>query len=679
MGVEGARSSDEPNAIAAEAKARLQGQDGQDLCPAKASVLESLARGVDTQLYAAAGSGRTALYGAWLSAVGGKSLIVCGGAEEAEKIVSSVRTFGVVATVATAAEDLKGAFTSENACVVSCPAAVAAFLKTKTASIVVDRCVVDSVDSIISHGPLSDLESCLLSFRDFNPEAQIVLIGSEPSLNISALSRRFLREPQTCSIKGVTVQNMEHVYYEVETSLLAKPQALCDLVELEGGSPCIVFCNSPSDADFADVILRKRGVASMKLIGYVPQLKLSKALQQLQKKEITTLVLTDVAARGISLEDFAVVVNYSVPTDPEVYFHRYSASPESQTKKVISLVAALDISNFHYLKKLGKLEFIQGELPAPEQLFLGKFGQLKEQAIEKALVNDSGIAAMVDKILADEKARDIAALLVFNTLSVIPSLKAAASAREEAQEYEEEDEDDQQPQPGDRRRGRGQQGRDRDRDSRDSRDSRGSRDSRDSRGGRGDRRGGRSQDRGFDSYGQEGDGYEAHSDEGHQGRRGGRRGGDGERGDRGGDSRERQQRPPRKPMIVDKEARLYVGVGKNHGVSDAALTQDVVSLCGVEASDVHRVSVREFYSFIDVPEAVANQVIDKLGEHQAASTGEKYFVKKAVTLSIPREGTPDEASSSDDGGSYEEHEMAHTSRNEGVDDGPTMLSVDDQP
>jgi hypothetical protein len=101
-------------------------------------------------------------------------------------------------------------------------------------------------------------------------------------------------------------------------------------------------------------------------------------------------------------------------------------------------------------------------------------------------------------------------------------------------------------------------------------------------------------------------------------------------------------------------------------------------LCGVEASDVHRVSVREFYSFIDVPEAVASQVIDKLGEHQAAGTGERYFVKKAVTLSIPREGTAEEAPSSDDGGSYEEHESAHTSRNEGVDEGPTMLSVDEQ-
>jgi superfamily II DNA/RNA helicase len=177
------------------------------------------------------------------------------------------------------------------------------------------------------------------------------------------------------------VTDIKHVYYEVGTTLLAKPQALCDLVELEGASTCLVFCNSPSDADFADVILKKRGLTSTKLIGYVPQLKLSKAIQQIQKKEVMTLVLTDVAARGVPLEEFDVVVNYSIPTDPEVYFHRYSGDAGGQTKKVVSLVAPLDIANFHYLKKLGKLEFVQESLPSPEQLFVTKYSQLQSQAL----------------------------------------------------------------------------------------------------------------------------------------------------------------------------------------------------------------------------------------------------------------------------------------------------------
>jgi superfamily II DNA/RNA helicase len=486
---------------------------------------------------------------------------------------------------------------------------------------------------------------------------------------------------------------MEHIYYEVGTSLLAKPQALCDLVEYESGKSCIIFCNSPSDADFADVILKKRGIASVKLIGYVPQLKLSKAIQQLQKKEITALVLTDVAARGVPLEEFEVVVNYSVPVDPEVYFTRYAAEGETKTKKVVSLVAAMDITNFHFLKKLGKVEFVQSEPPTAEQLFVGKFNQLREQAIEKAAAGDTSLNELVEKVLADDKARDIVALLLNNTLTVIPALKAASTpAREERSDFEEEFDEVGQPdfdrQDRGDRRGRDRMDRGgRDRDNRGNRDVRGNRDDRDNRGNRDDRGGRRHRDESFDEgdEGFQGQPYEEGSSE----RRGGRRGQGGERGDRGdrgdrgerGEGRRQRQREPRKPMVVDKEARLYVGVGSNKGISADALKEQVVNSCGIQATDVHRVSLRGAYAFVDVPESVADQVVEKLGETEAKGTGEKFFVKKAVTLSIPREPTAEElaALQAEDSFSDSRHdEGADSHHDDGGEEGPTLLAVDDQ-
>lgn len=486
---------------------------------------------------------------------------------------------------------------------------------------------------------------------------------------------------------------MEHIYFEVGTSLLAKPQALCDLVEYEGGHSVIIFCNSPSDADFADVILKKRGVSSVKLIGYVPQLKLSKAVQQLQKKEITALVLTDVAARGIPLEEFDVVVNYSIPQDPEVYFTRFVAEGETKTKKVVSLVSAMDITNFHFLKKLGKCEFVQAEPPTAEQLFASKFTQLRDQAIEKAAAGDTSLNELVEKVLSDDKAREIVGFLLGNTLTVIPALKAAASpAREERAEDEDEDEDDvgqpdfdRQDRDGNRRDRRG--GRDR----RGNREARGNRDDRDNRGNRDDR-GGRRQHR-DDSFDDGDEGYQGqgNQDEGNgNGRRGRGRGQQGERGDRGergerGEGRRQRQREPRKPMMVDKEARLYVGVGSNKGISADELKEQVISACGVQPTDIHRVSLRGAYAFVDVPEAVADQVVDKLSDTEAKGTGEKYFVKKAVTLSIPREPTAEELAAmqtehSDEdynGNGHGDHD-AHGDAGSADEEGPTLLAVDDQ-
>jgi hypothetical protein len=92
------------------------------------------------------------------------------------------------------------------------------------------------------------------------------------------------------------------------------------------------------------------------------------------------------------------------------------------------------------------------------------------------------------------------------------------------------------------------------------------------------------------------------------------------------------------------------------------------------------VSIRECYSFIDVPEAVAGQVIEKLSEHQVSGSGEKYFVKKAVTLSIPREPTAEELAASRDAGfSDDAHNGSHASHDDGGEgEGPTMLALDEQ-
>lgn len=502
---------------------------------------------------------------------------------------------------------------------------------------------------------------------------------------------------------------MEHIYYEVGTSLLAKPQALCDLVEFEAGHSCVVFCNSPSDADFADVILKKRGIASLKLIGYVPQIKLSKAIQQLQKKEITVLVLTDVAARGVPLEEFNVVINYSVPADPEVYFQRFVAEGETKTQKVLSLVSAMDITHFHFLKKSEKVEFIQAEPPTPEQIFAGKFTQLRDQAVERAEAGEPALTELVDKVLADEKSREVISFLLNNTLTVIPALRAAtAPAREERSEFDEDDFEDDSSQPDfdklERSNGR--------RGGRDRREGRGGRDRGDR--GRGNRSGGRG--RYQDDFGDEDRQPSFFSEDEGAGNgrrsRGGRdRGERGDRGDRGGrgerslqDGREgRRQRQPRKPMVVDKEARLYVGTGANQGLSEQALKDQVAATCGVSTNEIHRVSVRGAYSFVDVPENVADQVVEKLSEADApGNEGSKYFVKKAVTLSIPREPTPEELAalqsenderydSSDDGaeGFEDRPENAPRRRSQrdedvagddviGDDEGPTLLAVDDQ-
>ena len=106
-----------------------------------------------------------------------------------------------------------------------------------------------------------------------------------------------------------------------------------------------------------------------------------------------------------------------------------------------------------------------------------------------------------------------------------------------------------------------------------------------------------------------------------------------------------------------------------------------MNACGVQASDVHRVSLRGAYAFVDVPESVADQVVEKLSATEAKGTGEKFFVKKAVTLSIPREPTAEELAALQSEDSFSDHgrdEGAESRHDDGAEEGPTLLAIDDQ-
>ena len=304
------------------AASKLHEIRGASLASSEQAALTQMLAGSDTLSFSSNSKNGRQVYGTALQGLGGRALVLCASTETAHEIGEVFSELGVKASIAHSGEVFAATSTLQKGTVIApLDVVLAAYRETK-ASHAFDRCVVDSVDSIVRKGSLSDIEAVLTILRELRKDAQLVLFGEEQSPPFAALGKGFLRNPQTCPIKGAKKQTMEHLYYEVGTSLLAKPQALCDILELEGGNTCIVFCNSPSDADFADVILKKRGIPSIKLVGYVPQIKLSKAIQQIQKKEVMALVLTDVAARGVPIEEFHVVVNYSVPTDPEVYFHR---------------------------------------------------------------------------------------------------------------------------------------------------------------------------------------------------------------------------------------------------------------------------------------------------------------------------------------------------------------------
>ena len=419
--------------------------------------------------------------------------------------------------------------------------------------------------------------------------------------------------------------NATHSFFELSGELLAKPNALTDLIEGLGMPRTIVFCNSPSEADLTDVMLRKSGITSRKLIGFVPQSKITSAVSSLQSNETTALVLTDISAREIQLTGLGLVVNYSIHSDPEVYMQRAAVADEnSENLSVVSLITPLDLANFYALKKLVSVEFAKAEPPSKEEALTARVKALGRFAATKNYSTSERVAAMLPLILEDSNKNEILALLLHNTLEALPAALAAAqnatSQSERGREggYRDQEEGD---------RGYGDRREDRD-------GGRGGRNNRrDRRGGRDERRD--DGDR-IDDQRQNLDSGENQS-EGNRERRGRRP---------RRDAREEGERTPYVPPA--KDLRLYVGHGTKDGVDSAKLIELVTTKAEVTADQIKRTITRDNYSFIDVAEAIAESVVAKVGEAEL-SGGRKVFIRKAVTISAPRE----ERSREEDSGSAE--------------------------
>jgi len=223
--------------------------------------------------------------------------------------------------------------------------------------------------------------------------------------------------------ENTKTEEISHVYFEVGNDLTSKPNALADLIQTAEYPHVQVFCNSPSEADFVDVILRKRNINCGKLIGHVPYTKIAQTLHQLNTGAINVVIVTDISANEVDPGQFDININYSIHEDPEIYLHRCTPhNHESKLRKVYSLVGPLDFGNFHYLKKVVDFEFSKATLPRKEDVSKGEALKLFATAAENPYGKETNIQNLVQLIKEHQNCDAIIGYLLHNTMVVLPEL-----------------------------------------------------------------------------------------------------------------------------------------------------------------------------------------------------------------------------------------------------------------
>ncbi len=285
--------------------------------------------------------------------------------------------------------------------------------------------VLDEADEMLSMGFIEDIETILSA----TPETrQTALFSATLPMEIRRLAERFLHNPQTVAIRQeqVTGDTIEQRVYLVNEK--DKGAALTRLFEVEDISSALIFVRTRQATGELAGELAARGFPAEVLNGDLSQEAREQTLSRFRQGKITVLVATDVAARGLDIEDISHVFNIGLPDDPEIYVHRIGRTGRAgKTGIAISLYAPREKRNLRQIEAFTRQKLKQVALPTEEEIrnhreeglvrqmvvWLGRSRYKREREIVENLVGQGydplEIAAAAMKIArADEKQRPIA-------------------------------------------------------------------------------------------------------------------------------------------------------------------------------------------------------------------------------------------------------------------------------
>jgi ATP-dependent RNA helicase RhlE len=183
----------------------------------------------------------------------------------------------------------------------------------------VEILVLDEADRMLDMGFAPDVRRILKEVPD---ERQTLLFSATISPEVDALARRAMNGHASVEIgrRAQTAEGIEHVIIAVDK--LQKRGAIGAILKAKPAGQTLIFTRTKYGADKLVTFLRREGILANALHGDKAQSHRTRTLEQFRTGEAEILVATDIAARGIDVEGIRMVVNFDVPTDPEVYVHR---------------------------------------------------------------------------------------------------------------------------------------------------------------------------------------------------------------------------------------------------------------------------------------------------------------------------------------------------------------------
>ncbi|MFC5408140.1 DEAD/DEAH box helicase [Larkinella bovis] len=431
--------------------------------------------------------------------------------------------------------------------------------------------ILDEADEMLDMGFREDIESIL---EDMPEERQTILFSATMSKPIMGITQRFQKDPVLVKVvkNELTNTNIEQVYFEVKPK--AKVEVMCRLIDTYDLKLLLVFCNQKKRVEEIVEDLQVRGYQAEGLHGDLRQAQRNNVMSKFRSGVTNILVATDVAARGIDVDNVDAVINYDIPLDEEYYVHRIGRTGRAgKSGKAFSLVGRDEKYRFREIQNYTKVRVEKGVIPSFEDIVGLRKARFIEQ-VKQSIETSQDLNLYDDMLTALHHSG-------FSTEQIVSALVKRGMG------IEKNEFSDQNLGHDDDRRERREGSRFGDRD----------------RGGRFGDRGGRGE-----SFGRFGD----------RERRGEGRFGDRERGPRFGNREDRGE--SRRPERDDREraprereanmTRLFVSVGRRDFIRPGDIVGAIAGEANIPGSTIGHIDIFDKHTYVDVPRDFANRVVD---------------------------------------------------------------------
>jgi ATP-dependent RNA helicase DeaD len=260
--------------------------------------------------------------------------------------------------------------------------------------------VLDEADEMLNMGFREDIDTILEKIPE---ERQTVLFSATMSKEILEITAKYQKEPINIKVahKELTVPSIEQYYLEVSEG--AKPDILARLIDANNIKLCLVFCNTKKKVDELTTHMQSRGYSAEALHGDMRQEQRNKVMARFRKGNIEILIATDVAARGIDVNDVEAVFNYDIPNDEEYYVHRIGRTGRAgRTGKSFTLAVGRDIYKLRDIQRYTKSSIVRIKPPSAMDIEEHKIANAVED-IKKVLSEKkyTRFVAYVEKALEE--------------------------------------------------------------------------------------------------------------------------------------------------------------------------------------------------------------------------------------------------------------------------------------